>query len=122
VLQPHMLPTVEQTLLPYGARPHWGKLFSIEPEDILSKYPKAGEFKLVGWVECYLLKIINTILADTIYFAFAFLFYQFVLFVGYWLSSWINMENSATIFSTKMCSSEKGNDGTFWEPKKRAFF
>jgi len=40
-----LLPLIESTLAPFDARPHWGKLFSISPDVLRSKYPKLEEFK-----------------------------------------------------------------------------
>ncbi len=44
-----ILPQIEARLFPFGARPHWGKLFTIPPERMESLYPRIGEFRsLVG--------------------------------------------------------------------------
>lgn len=40
-----VLPQLERAMIPYGARPHWGKMFTMEPEDFLPHYPKVNEFK-----------------------------------------------------------------------------
>jgi xylitol oxidase len=40
----HILPQVEAKLAPYGARPHWGKLFAMPGEHVRGLYPKFGEF------------------------------------------------------------------------------
>ncbi|HTE26608.1 D-arabinono-1,4-lactone oxidase [Flavitalea sp.] len=40
-----LLPVIESALAPFDARPHWGKLFSISPDVLRSKYPKLEEFK-----------------------------------------------------------------------------
>lgn len=43
-----LLPIIEAELAPFGARPHWGKLFTIAPEVLHERYPKYGDFlKLV---------------------------------------------------------------------------
>lgn len=39
-----LLPTLESALAPYGARPHWGKLFLLEGEPLRSLYPRMGDF------------------------------------------------------------------------------
>jgi xylitol oxidase len=35
-----LLPELEAALAPFGARPHWGKLFAAAPA-----YPRAGDFR-----------------------------------------------------------------------------
>jgi xylitol oxidase len=39
-----LLPVIEEALAPFGARPHWGKLFAMTGKDIRSLYPKVAEF------------------------------------------------------------------------------
>ena len=39
-----MLPVVEAILAPFGPRPHWAKLFAIEPDDLRSRYPRLPDF------------------------------------------------------------------------------
>lgn len=39
-----LLPKIEQALRPFKARPHWGKLFTMPPEQVQSLYPKLPEF------------------------------------------------------------------------------
>ena len=39
-----LLPKIEAALSPYGARPHWGKLFSIAPATLRSRYEKHAAF------------------------------------------------------------------------------
>ena len=39
-----LLPVIEETLAPYNARPHWGKLFTIEPARLRPLYPKLPAF------------------------------------------------------------------------------
>ena len=36
---------VEEALTPLGARPHWGKVFTIPPGEVLSSYEFRGEFR-----------------------------------------------------------------------------
>ncbi len=44
-----VLPVIEKELAPYRARPHWGKLFTMAPAEIRSRYEKIPEFlELVG--------------------------------------------------------------------------
>jgi xylitol oxidase len=38
------LPELEAALLPLGARPHWGKLFTVPVADLPSLYPRFGDF------------------------------------------------------------------------------
>ncbi len=40
-----LLPLIEQKLEPFGARPHWGKLFTLSPAKLASRYPKLAEFR-----------------------------------------------------------------------------
>ena len=40
-----VMPLVEEALAPFEVRPHWGKLFSISPEQVQSAYPKMEDFK-----------------------------------------------------------------------------
>ena len=40
-----LLPVIEKELAPYAVRPHWGKLFAIEPAQLQSRYEKLGDFK-----------------------------------------------------------------------------
>jgi alditol oxidase len=40
-----VLPRLEAALAPLGARPHWGKLFTIEPATVQAAYPRLGDFR-----------------------------------------------------------------------------
>ncbi|BDV31785.1 FAD-binding protein [Microbacterium terricola] len=40
-----LLPTVERALAPFGARPHWGKLFAMEGDELAALYPDAQRFR-----------------------------------------------------------------------------
>ncbi len=40
-----VLPLIEEALAPFGARPHWGKVFTVEAAAIAPLYPKFDEFK-----------------------------------------------------------------------------
>lgn len=40
-----VLPMIENELAPFKARPHWGKLFTIAPAQLQSRYEKIAEFK-----------------------------------------------------------------------------
>ncbi len=40
-----VLPAIEDALLPLGARPHWGKLFTADAAALARAYPKLGEFQ-----------------------------------------------------------------------------
>ncbi|MCK0118454.1 FAD-binding protein [Isoptericola sp. S6320L] len=40
-----VLPAIEDLLLPLGARPHWGKVFAIDPAELGALYPRFGDFK-----------------------------------------------------------------------------
>jgi alditol oxidase len=39
-----VLPEIERALSPFGVRPHWGKLFTMEPTILRSRYKKLPEF------------------------------------------------------------------------------
>jgi alditol oxidase len=39
-----VLPVIEKELAPYQARPHWGKLFTMSPNELRSSYKKLPEF------------------------------------------------------------------------------
>lgn len=39
-----VLPEIEKALTPFGVRPHWGKLFTIEPAVLRSRYKRLLEF------------------------------------------------------------------------------
>lgn len=39
-----LLPLIEAALIPLGARPHWGKLFTVSPEHLLTVYPRLPDF------------------------------------------------------------------------------
>jgi xylitol oxidase len=40
-----LLPQIEKELEPFHARPHWGKLFTLSPKVLASRYEKLEEFK-----------------------------------------------------------------------------
>jgi len=40
-----LLPVIQSALEPFGARPHWAKLFTTAPERIAALYPKFDDFK-----------------------------------------------------------------------------
>jgi xylitol oxidase len=40
-----LLPTIEETLIPFGARPHWGKLFTMSGQQIATGFPKIDDFR-----------------------------------------------------------------------------
>lgn len=40
-----LLPIIEKELAPFNVRPHWGKLFTITPKVLASRYEKLGDFK-----------------------------------------------------------------------------
>ncbi|GAA1101000.1 D-arabinono-1,4-lactone oxidase [Nocardiopsis metallicus] len=39
-----VLAAVEERLAPLGARPHWGKLSTLPPEEVMASYPRAADF------------------------------------------------------------------------------
>lgn len=40
-----LLPLIERELSPFGVRPHWGKLFTLAPDRLQSRYARLDEFK-----------------------------------------------------------------------------
>jgi xylitol oxidase len=40
-----VLPQIEAALEPFEPRPHWGKLFTVAPEKLESRYPRLNDFK-----------------------------------------------------------------------------
>jgi xylitol oxidase len=40
-----VLPQIEAALEPFEPRPHWGKLFTLAPEKLRSRYPRLNDFK-----------------------------------------------------------------------------
>ncbi|MDR8392913.1 FAD-binding protein [Aliifodinibius sp. S!AR15-10] len=40
-----VLPDIEKRLAPYNVRPHWGKLFTLSPDVLQSRYEKLSDFK-----------------------------------------------------------------------------
>jgi alditol oxidase len=40
-----LLPVIEQELAPFKMRPHWGKLFTVSPATLRSRYEKLDAFK-----------------------------------------------------------------------------
>jgi alditol oxidase len=40
-----LLPEIEAALRPYGARPHWGKVFTTGAEELAALYPRLPEFR-----------------------------------------------------------------------------
>jgi xylitol oxidase len=40
-----LMPVIEKELAPYAVRPHWGKLFTVEPAQLRSRYERLADFK-----------------------------------------------------------------------------
>ena len=40
-----LLPEIEAALRPFGARPHWGKLFTTGAAELAERYPRTGDFR-----------------------------------------------------------------------------
>jgi alditol oxidase len=62
-----LLPIIERELAPYEARPHWGKLFTMEPAQLESRYEKLTEFKDLVKKHDPHGKFRNQFLTETIY-------------------------------------------------------
>ena len=43
-----VLAAIEERLAPFAARPHWGKLFTMAPADVRSRYPRLPDFERVA--------------------------------------------------------------------------
>jgi alditol oxidase len=43
-----LLPQIETKLAPFGARPHWGKLFTVPPARLADLYPKLADFRALA--------------------------------------------------------------------------
>ena len=43
-----LLPHIEEKLAPFGARPHWGKIFTVPPTQLAQRYPQLAEFRALG--------------------------------------------------------------------------
>jgi len=39
-----LLPEIEERLAPFAPRPHWGKVFTLDPEVVRAQYPRLGDF------------------------------------------------------------------------------
>ena len=40
-----LLPAIEAKLAPFGARPHWGKIFTLDAKTLNGRYPKMNDYK-----------------------------------------------------------------------------
>lgn len=40
-----VLPLMERELAPFGARPHWGKLFTVDPDRLPELFPRLADFR-----------------------------------------------------------------------------
>ena len=40
-----LLPAIEEALRPFDARPHWGKLFTTDADELAGRYPRLGDFR-----------------------------------------------------------------------------
>jgi xylitol oxidase len=63
----HLLPQIEKALSPFNARPHWGKVFTIDPKVLESRYEKLADFKTLVAGYDPGKKFRNTFLARNIY-------------------------------------------------------
>jgi alditol oxidase len=43
-----LLPVIEKELGPFEARPHWGKLFTMAPKELQSRYEKLADFRTLA--------------------------------------------------------------------------
>ena len=42
-----MLPLIESALAPFAPRPHWGKLFTMSPDEVRSRHERLRDFRLL---------------------------------------------------------------------------
>jgi xylitol oxidase len=64
-----LLPLIEKELNPFNARPHWGKLFTMNPLLLESRYEKLADFKKLAAMYDPKGKFRNDFLNRTIYYA-----------------------------------------------------
>jgi xylitol oxidase len=64
-----LLPLIEKELNPFNARPHWGKLFTMNPLLLESRYEKLADFKKLAATYDPKGKFRNDFLNRTIYYA-----------------------------------------------------
>lgn len=43
-----VLPRIEAALAPFAVRPHWGKLFTLDPPTVRARYPKFEDFRALA--------------------------------------------------------------------------
>jgi len=58
---------IERTLAPFNAKPHWGKLFTMSPQVLESRYEKLADFKKLVATYDPQGKFRNEFLNNTIY-------------------------------------------------------
>jgi xylitol oxidase len=63
----NLLPVIEKELSPYKFRPHWGKLFAIEPAALQSRYERLRDFKELARKYDPRGKFRNAFLANNLY-------------------------------------------------------
>ncbi|MDB5025438.1 MAG: FAD-binding protein [Mucilaginibacter sp.] len=62
-----LLPLIEKELAPFKPRPHWGKIFTLSPEILQSRYEKLADFKKLAADHDPQGKFRNAFLAKNIY-------------------------------------------------------
>jgi xylitol oxidase len=62
-----LLPAIERELSPFGVRPHWGKLFTVDPALLRSRYEMLDRFKELAREHDPRGKFRNTFLNETLY-------------------------------------------------------
>jgi xylitol oxidase len=43
-----VLPAIEAALRPFEPRPHWGKVFTMAPDEVASRYPRMADFRALA--------------------------------------------------------------------------
>lgn len=62
-----LLPLIEKELAPYKAKPHWGKLFTMQPQVLASRYEKLADFKKMVAAHDPNGKLLNDFLNHTVF-------------------------------------------------------
>jgi xylitol oxidase len=62
-----LLPQIEAKLAPFAARPHWAKLFTLNPAQIAALYPRLADFRALAKEFDPQGKFYNAFLHDHVY-------------------------------------------------------
>lgn len=62
-----LLPLIERELMPFGVKPHWGKLFTLSPQLLASQYERMEDFRKLAFYFDPKGKFRNAFLSNTVY-------------------------------------------------------